>query len=93
MKIPLGTMWKISMKLGQKSGSLGQNFTKLFLVHEHVFTKLYLEIQAFLREIVWWKVVDFIGIYNFHVGNFLWIILHHGDNLAQSWEKQEILYT
>ena len=26
-------------------------------------------------------------IYNFHFGSFSWIILHHGENFVQSYEK------
>ena len=33
------------------------------------------------------NVLYLIEIYNFHVESFLWIILHHGENLAQSCEK------
>ena len=43
--------------------------------------------KHFLGEMVWIKVVDFMDIYNFHVLIFSWIILHHGENLAQSYEK------
>ena len=34
-----------------------------------------------------YNVLYLIETYNFHVGSFLWIILHHGVNLTQSCEK------
>ena len=33
------------------------------------------------------NVLDIIDIYNFHVESFFWIILHHGEKLAQSCDK------
>ena len=85
---------RILLELGEKlPWSWIQNLPKLgqnslsYLVHEHVFINLYLEIQTSLGKSLWGKVLDLIEIYNFHVGSFLWIILHHGRNLAQSYEK------
>ena len=36
---------------------------------------------------MFYNVLYLIELYNFHVGSFLWIILHHGENFAQSYEK------
>ena len=45
------------------------------------------KIQVLLGEVVWRKVLYLIEIYNFHAGSFSWIILNHGENFAQSFEK------